>query len=158
MRRLLLAGVTALGAGCAVGPNYERPEVPVPVSWRDTTLALRDSSYANLPWWQVYSDTTLQGLIRTTDFAARYGGDEFVVLLVRTDREGARLVAEKMRARVEGLGMLLGYPTRTVTASIGVAAFVPMVDQHDDVLVAADRALYRAKSRGRNRVDSGEPR
>ena len=65
MRRLLLAGLTVLGAGCAVGPNYERPEVPVPVSWRDTTLALRDSSYANLPWWQVYSDPTLQGLIRT---------------------------------------------------------------------------------------------
>jgi diguanylate cyclase (GGDEF)-like protein len=98
----------------------------------------------------------LQGLIRTTDFAARYGGDEFVVLLVRTDREGARLVAEKVRARVEGMGTLLGYPSRTVTASIGVAAFVPMVDQNEDILVAADRALYRAKARGRNRVETGD--
>lgn len=64
MRRLILAGLAASAAGCAVGPNYERPDMPVPVTWRDTTLALRDSSYANLPWWEVYSDTTLQGLIR----------------------------------------------------------------------------------------------
>ena len=56
----------ALSAACAVGPNYERPAtVPMPLGWRDTTLALRDSSYANLPWWSIYADTTLQGLIRT---------------------------------------------------------------------------------------------
>lgn len=56
----------ALSAACAVGPNYERPTtVPPPLNWRDTTLALRDSSYANLPWWSIYADTTLQGLIRT---------------------------------------------------------------------------------------------
>ena len=52
-------------AGCAVGPNYKRPEtVPVPTGWRDTTQALRDSSYANIPWWGVLGDTTLQALIR----------------------------------------------------------------------------------------------
>ena len=39
--------------------------MPVPAAWRDTSLALRDSSYANLPWWQVLGDTTLQRLIRT---------------------------------------------------------------------------------------------
>jgi diguanylate cyclase len=95
----------------------------------------------------------LQGVVRTTDFAARYGGDEFVILLVRTDRDGARLVAEKVRARVEGLGTVLGYPSRTVTASIGVAAYAPREGQYyEDVLVAADRALYRAKATGRNRV------
>jgi len=68
MRALLKAGLPALllSAGCAVGPNYERPTaVPTPLGWRDTTLALRDSSYANLPWWEIYADTTLQGLIRT---------------------------------------------------------------------------------------------
>lgn len=65
MTRRLIAGALALAvAGCAVGPNYERPEVVVPEGWRDSTLALRDSSYANLPWWEVYADTTLQGLIR----------------------------------------------------------------------------------------------
>ena len=89
----------------------------------------------------------LAGLLRTTDLAARYGGDEFVVLLVRTGREGARVVAEKVRARVERLG---------VTTSIGVAAFAPRDSNHEDVLVAADRALYRAKAAGRNRVATGE--
>ena len=89
----------------------------------------------------------LASLVRTTDLAARYGGDEFVVLLVRTGREGARVVAEKVRARVERLG---------VTTSIGVAAFAPRESHHEDVLVAADRALYRAKAAGRNRVATGE--
>ncbi len=59
---------TAMGlllAGCAMGPKYERPEtVPIHTDWRDTSLALRDSSYANIPWWGVLRDTTLQGLIR----------------------------------------------------------------------------------------------
>jgi diguanylate cyclase (GGDEF)-like protein len=86
-------------------------------------------------------------VVRSTDLAARYGGDEFVVLLVRTGREGARVVAEKVRARVERLG---------VTASIGVAAFAPRDGNHDDILVAADRALYRAKAAGRNRVATGD--
>lgn len=64
MTRRLIAAALALGlAGCAVGPNYEPPEIVVPVGWRDSTLALRDSSYANLPWWEVYADTTLQRLI-----------------------------------------------------------------------------------------------
>jgi multidrug efflux system outer membrane protein len=53
-------------SGCAAGPNYKRPTtVPVPSGWRDTATALRDSSYANLPWWQVLGDTTLQALIRS---------------------------------------------------------------------------------------------
>jgi diguanylate cyclase len=98
----------------------------------------------------------LAEVVRSTDFAARYGGDEFVVLLVRTGREGARLVAEKVRARVEQLGKALEYPPSLVTASIGVAAFTPRDHRHEDVLVAADRALYRAKVGGRNRVATGE--
>jgi diguanylate cyclase (GGDEF)-like protein len=98
----------------------------------------------------------LQEVVRSTDFAARYGGDEFVVLLVRTGRDGARLVAEKVRNRVEALGKSLGYPPKLVTVSIGVAAFAPEENHHRDVLVAADRALYRAKTGGRNRVAMGE--
>ncbi len=68
MRRSLLLRalpVTALLTACMMGPNYEQPQnIPPPVGWRDTTAALRDSSYANLPWWEVYHDTTLQALIR----------------------------------------------------------------------------------------------
>ena len=57
--------VVLLLAGCAMGPSYERPEnIPAPLGWRDSTEALRDSTYANLPWWEVYHDSTLQELIR----------------------------------------------------------------------------------------------
>jgi multidrug efflux system outer membrane protein len=59
------AALSVLAVGCAIGPNYKRPEtVPVHTDWRDTSVALRDSSYANIPWWGVLQDTTLQGLIR----------------------------------------------------------------------------------------------
>ena len=98
----------------------------------------------------------LHGVIRTTDFAARYGGDEFVVVLVRTGLEGARGVGEKVRARVEAIGRALGYPTGLVTVSIGVAEFSPANSEREDVLVAADRALYRAKAAGRNQVATGD--
>ena len=98
----------------------------------------------------------LHGVIRTTDFAARYGGDEFVVVLVRTGLEGARGVADKVRARVEAIGRALGYPTGLVTVSIGVAEYTPANAEREDVLVAADRALYRAKAAGRNQVATGD--
>jgi diguanylate cyclase (GGDEF)-like protein len=95
--------------------------------------------------------------IRTTDLAARYGGDEFVLVLVRTGAEGAVGVAEKVRGGVETVGRRLAYPDGLVTASIGVAEFVPgRGPETEDVLVAADRALYRAKASGRNQVATGE--
>jgi len=91
--------------------------------------------------------------IRSTDVAGRYGGDEFVVVLVGTGEEGARLVAEKVRAAVQEAGVGMGYPDGLVTASIGVAEYRGGPEKEDeDVLVAADRALYRAKAAGRNRV------
>lgn len=65
MRLGRAAALVLLLSGCSMGPNYERPAtVPVPSNWRDTSLALRDSSYANIPWWTVLGDTTLQGLVR----------------------------------------------------------------------------------------------
>ncbi|HXQ28941.1 MAG TPA: diguanylate cyclase [Gemmatimonadales bacterium] len=94
-------------------------------------------------------------LIRTTDLAARYGGDEFVLVLVGTGLHGARAVGEKVRADIERMGRRLGYPSGLVTVSIGVAEarFGP---EQEDVLISADRALYRAKQQGRNRVATGE--
>ena len=94
-------------------------------------------------------------LIRSTDLAARYGGDEFVVVLIRTGADGAHGVAEKVRARVEAMGRRLGYPEALVTASIGLAEHRPGPET-EDVLVAADRALYRAKAAGRNQVATGD--
>src|SRR5205807_355479 len=95
--------------------------------------------------------------IRTTDLAARYGGDEFVLVLVRTRVDGALGVADKVRATIEATGRSLGYPEGLVTVSIGVAEFVPgRGPETEDVLVAADRALCRAKASGRNPVATGE--
>jgi diguanylate cyclase (GGDEF)-like protein len=95
--------------------------------------------------------------IRTTDLAARYGGDEFVLVLVRTGVDGALGVADKVRGSVEAMGQRLGYPAGLVTVSIGVAEFAPgRAPESEDVLVAADRALYSAKASGRNRVATGE--
>ena len=93
--------------------------------------------------------------IRTADFAARYGGDEFVVILVRTGLSGAVGVAEKLRERVVALGGELGYPKGFIGVSIGVAEYRLEGAEHEDVLVAADRALYRAKAGGRNQVATG---
>ncbi|TMC67108.1 MAG: diguanylate cyclase, partial [Chloroflexi bacterium] len=94
--------------------------------------------------------------IRLTDLAGRYGGDEFVVVLVGTGEEGARGVAEKIRAAVEEVGVGMGYPKGLVAASIGIAEY-RSEKKEEDVLVAADRALYRAKGAGRNQVaTSGE--
>ena len=92
--------------------------------------------------------------IRLTDLAGRYGGDEFVIVLVGTGEEGAQVVGEKVRLAVQETGRQMGYPEGFVTASIGVAEYRP--DKKDeDVLVAADRALYRAKAAGRNQVATG---
>jgi diguanylate cyclase (GGDEF)-like protein len=89
--------------------------------------------------------------VRASDVAARYGGDEFVVILTRTDLDGAARVAEALRAGIEGIGRRLGYPAGLITVSVGVAEF-DLGEPEGDLLIAADRALYRAKAAGRNVV------
>lgn len=92
---------------------------------------------------------------RPGDLAARYGGEEFVVLLPGTDDSGAFAVADRLRAVVEGLGIRHpASPTGPfVTISAGVATRRPSHGHiAEELLAAADRALYRAKREGRNRV------
>jgi diguanylate cyclase (GGDEF)-like protein len=93
----------------------------------------------------------LQRAVRSTDVAARYGGDEFVVILVRTNAAGGRRVAEVVRRAIETLGGNLGFAKGEVTVSVGVAGY-ESAHQEQDVLEAADRALYRAKAGGGNAV------
>ena len=94
----------------------------------------------------------VRNAVRASDLAARYGGDEFVVILTRTDLAGANRVAEALRAGIEGVGRRLGYPVGTVTVSIGVAEYDPADPTDGDLLLVADRALYHAKASGRNVV------
>jgi diguanylate cyclase (GGDEF)-like protein len=94
----------------------------------------------------------IRSVVRASDLAARYGGDEFVVILTRTDLGGAERVAEALRTGVEKVGQRLGYPEGTVTVSVGIAEYDPDRPSTGDLLVNADRALYRAKAMGRNTV------
>ena len=94
----------------------------------------------------------IRNAVRASDVAARYGGDEFVVILTRTDLPGAGRVAEALRAGIEGVGRRLGYAAGLITVSCGIAEFDPKQPSEGDLLVTADRALYRAKAAGRNLV------
>ena len=82
----------------------------------------------------------------------RYGGDDFSIFIKHKDRTGATEVAERIRAAVEGLSLPESGTTLNPTVSIGVAAFPEDGDWVLDLLAVADRALYRAKSTGKNRV------
>ena len=92
--------------------------------------------------------------LRDTDFAARYGGDEFVVLLPQTSATAAGLFAERLRRRLLEVSQAAGLPVR---ASIGVAALSPdevgAPEAAEDLLRRADEALYKAKRSGRDRVE-----
>lgn len=90
--------------------------------------------------------------LRATDLIARYGGEEFGVLLPETTKAEALQVGERMRATVEeSINRGRPWPHR-ITVSIGVATFPEDGKTHEDLLVAADQALYLAKRQGRNRV------
>ena len=86
-------------------------------------------------------------VIRETDLAVRFGGEEILVVFPHTAPEGAREVAERIRMGVRALSILPG-----VTISIGLAEGDPSRDDPRSVFDRADRALYRAKASGRDRV------
>jgi diguanylate cyclase (GGDEF)-like protein len=91
-------------------------------------------------------------MLRASDFAGRFGGEEFILLLPDTDRAGAVAVAEKLRlaiAAIEVTGV-----SRPITASLGVAAVPEDAAEPTLLLRAADRALYLAKAHGRNRIET----
>lgn len=90
--------------------------------------------------------------LRDVDLPARLGGEEFAVLLPETDLEGAQELSERLRTAVSELELedAQGRPLH-VTASFGIAVY-PQSHSGDELLTAADTALYRAKGRGKNRV------
>jgi len=91
--------------------------------------------------------------LRYTDVAARYGGDEFIVLLPETPLKGALEVAERIRSRVCDMPLEVGAAHVESSVSIGVACY-PADGQSLDMLAnRADHALYKAKNLGRNRVE-----
>src|SRR5437588_1898927 len=87
--------------------------------------------------------------LRGVDSASRFGGDEFALILPQAYADGAWIVAERLRARIEQIE-ILGFGN--MTASIGIATFPPHASARADLVSAADAALYSAKRTGRNRV------
>jgi diguanylate cyclase len=93
----------------------------------------------------------MQRTLRPPDLACRYGGDEFAVLLPQTGAAGAMIAAERIRDALDGL-RVASSPALRCTASMGAAELGPATPSPAEALEEADRALYRAKSAGRNRV------
>jgi diguanylate cyclase (GGDEF)-like protein len=98
----------------------------------------------------------LKSALRSADVASRYGGEEFCILLPQTSLEEGISIAERIRRRITRVRFPHGkaQPLGSVTVSIGVSAFSPGLETPQTIIEVADRALYLAKSRGKNRVEA----
>ena len=96
----------------------------------------------------------LRKSLRDNDIVARYGGEEFVIILPGTDSSGAHSLAERIRRKVETTPFYKEeiQPNGKLTVSIGCASFPQDAVTVEDLVIAADRALYQAKFTGRNQV------
>jgi diguanylate cyclase (GGDEF)-like protein len=92
--------------------------------------------------------------LRSEDVASRYGGEEFCILLPQTALAEAGAIAERIRQRVRITKFPHGksQPLGRVTISIGVSTFSSLVNTEENIIAAADRALYQAKHLGKDRV------
>jgi two-component system cell cycle response regulator len=92
--------------------------------------------------------------LRRTDVAGRYGGEEVIVVMPQSDLEGAATLADRWRCGIEAASFVVpDGRNATVTVSIGVTSFDPSFETPEDLIAAADSALYQAKENGRNRVE-----
>jgi diguanylate cyclase (GGDEF)-like protein len=94
---------------------------------------------------------SIRDCVRNSDVLARYGGDEFVILMTQTSTRHARMVAERIRAAIHNTSFDMQGNRITSTVSIGIASF-PDVEMAENVLDKADVALYKSKLSGRNKV------
>jgi diguanylate cyclase (GGDEF)-like protein len=94
----------------------------------------------------------LKETLRSADVAARYGGEEFSILLPMTTPDEAKTIAERIRLTVE----TADFPNRKVTVSIGIASCSHIICTPKGIITAADKALYKAKRKGRNNVQAYE--
>jgi diguanylate cyclase (GGDEF)-like protein len=90
--------------------------------------------------------------VRSTDVAARYGGDEFVVLLSDTEPEGALVVAEKLRTDISNLAVGSAERPARTSASIGVVTYPDDGATMEGLIADVDKAMYEAKRRGKNQI------
>lgn len=92
--------------------------------------------------------------VRQIDIAARYGGEEFIIILPDTDLRAARIVAERIRSRIEKTKIDYDDKTMSVQVSVGLTQFHPHTDKENkSIIQRVDQAMYKAKDNGRNRVE-----
>src|SRR5687768_17550856 len=94
----------------------------------------------------------IQAQLRETDILARYGGDEFIVLLPETASAGAEIVATRIRQRVEAAVLTTRDRPVSTTVSLGIASYPEHASDLEAVMERADQALYASKNAGRNKV------
>ncbi len=125
----------------------------VDISQRDEFSQIRDSYGHEAGDCALASfATVLKRMARTIDVPARFGGEEFVVLLVGTDISGAAEMAERIREAVSQIVVIYRGREFGFTVSIGVTAFENRDENLSEVIRRADQGMYRAKELGRNRV------
>src|SRR5262245_56841721 len=121
-----------------------------------------DQVLRELGWLLDSQQAPGRGMARASDFSARYGGEEFALILPDTSMEGAMSSAERLRHRVITLSMLteliaIHDKPSSLTCSIGVATFPIHASVPSDLIVAADAAVYAAKTAGKNCVRMATP-
>ena len=99
----------------------------------------------------------IRNMVREIDVVSRFGGDEFTVILPQTGPEGARIIADRIRARIAETVFLETFGLRvSITASFGIASFPEHADSKDSLIQKADQAMYRVKGSGKNGVQLAE--
>ena len=127
-------------------------------------LDLDGFKYCNDTFGHLFGDKTLKDIadtllntVRSMDIVARYGGDEFMVILPETGETLAIDIAERLRNNVEKNAVLprdaSGQGQQTLTSSIGIACYPVHGKTIDLLLENVDKALYRAKNKGKNRIE-----
>lgn len=118
-------------------------------------LKLVNSRSGHLTGSRVLQETARRILeaVRSIDRVVRFGGDEFCILLPQTDLDRARTVAERVRDAISAEPIIFdGMDPILLTASFGVASYPDHAATHDEIIRAADAAMYRVKCRGKNAI------
>jgi len=118
----------------------------------------------NERYGHIYGSTIIRNIgeaiarnIRSSDIAARYGGDEFIVLLHESDTSSALHAAERMRIDIEKIRCTVPGGVQSVTISTGIAGFPDHGTQVEDIISQADKALFIGKNQGKNRCTIAGP-